>query len=61
MSHTDCGIAQAFKLASANPAKAVGLYDSVGSIEEGKTANLVVVDDMFNVDRVIFEGTVWKM
>ena len=60
MHHTNCGIAQAFRLASSNPAKAVGLYDEVGSIEPGKKANLVFTDDMFNVDRVMLEGRLWK-
>lgn len=60
MHHTDCGIAQAFRLASANPAKAIGMYGEVGSIEPGKKANLVFVDDMFNVDRVMLEGEFWK-
>ena len=56
MAHTNCGIAQAFLMASTNPAKAVGLYDELGSIDLGKRADLVFVDDMFNVKRVMLEG-----
>ncbi len=56
MTHTNCGIAQAFLMASTNPARAVGLYDERGSIEIGKVADLVLVDDRFNVENVILGG-----
>ena len=56
MQHTNCGIAQAFLMASRNPAKVLGMYDDIGSIEEGKRANLVFVDDIFNVRRVMLNG-----
>jgi len=56
MAHTGCGIAQAFLMAARNPADAVGLGDEVGTIEAGKRANLVFVDDMFHVNRVILNG-----
>ncbi len=55
MKHTSCGIAQAFLMAATNPAKAVGLTD-VGSVKVGKKANLVFVDDIFNVKKVMLEG-----
>ncbi len=56
MTHTNCGIAQAFLMASTNPAMAVGLYDERGSIEAGKKADLVFVDDRFNVKKVMLGG-----
>jgi len=56
MTHTNCGIAQAFLMASTNPAKAIGMYDEIGSIEEGKIADLVFVDDKFNVLQVMSNG-----
>ena len=56
MTHTNCGIAQAFLMASTNPAMAVGLYDERGSIEVGKKADLVFVDDRFNVKEVMLGG-----
>ena len=58
MTHTGCGIAEAFMMASTNPARAVGLYDEIGSIEVGKRADLVLVDDVFNVKKVILEGEI---
>jgi N-acetylglucosamine-6-phosphate deacetylase len=56
MTHTSCGIAQAFLMASTNPAMAVGLYGERGSIEVGKVADLVLVDDRFRVKKVILGG-----
>lgn len=56
MTNTNCGIAQAFLMASTNPARAIGMDDEIGSIEVGKKADLVFVDDKFNVQRVLLGG-----
>lgn len=56
MTHTNCGIAQAFIMASLTPAKAIGLDEEIGSIEVGKTADIVFVDDKFNVKQVMLGG-----
>lgn len=56
MSSTTAGITEAFLMASRNPAKLIGIDGSVGSIKTGKKANLVFVDHMFNVKKVIFNG-----
>ena len=58
MAHTNCGIAQAFVMASTNPARVVGMDDEIGSIEKGKIADLVFVDDRFNVKKVMQAGKV---
>ena len=58
MSHTNCGIAQCFVMASLNPAKVVGMDDEIGSIEVGKIADLVFVDDKFNVQQVMLGGEI---
>lgn len=42
--------------ASYNPAKRIGVEDRKGSIAEGKDADLVVVDDSFDVKYVIKNG-----
>lgn len=60
MAHTNCGIAQAFLMASRNPARAIGLDDEIGTIEPGKRANLVFVDDVFNVKSVMLGGKLWQ-
>jgi N-acetylglucosamine-6-phosphate deacetylase len=56
--HTNCGIAKAFIMASRNPARVIGLDDEIGTITVGKIADLVIVDDKFNVDKAILGGEV---
>ena len=58
MTHTNCGIAQVFLMASRNPARVIGMEDEIGTIAVGKKANLVFVDDAFHVDTVMLEGKV---
>lgn len=58
MANTNCGIAQAFCMASTNPARALGMDDEIGSIEVGKRADLVIVDDKFNIQKVILGGVI---
>ncbi len=60
MANTSCGITQAFRMASLNPARVIGLDDKIGSIEVGKNADLVFVDDKFNVKKVMQEGKICK-
>ena len=60
MAHTNCGIAQAFLMASRNPARVIGLEDEIGTIEVGKRADLVFVDDVFNVKHVMLGGKLWQ-
>ena len=55
MASTNCGIAQAFLMASTNPARALG-FDDIGSVEVGKKGNLVFVDDRFRVQKVMLRG-----
>lgn len=58
MRHTNCGIAQAFLMASRNPARAIGLGNELGTVDTGKIANLVFCDDMFHVKMVMLNGKV---
>ena len=58
MTHTNCGITQAFIMASLNPAKVIGMDDEIGSIEVGKKADLVFVDDKFNIQQVMLGGKI---
>ncbi|MFE2844635.1 N-acetylglucosamine-6-phosphate deacetylase [Streptomyces scopuliridis] len=41
---------------SANPARLLGVYDTVGSLEPGKDADLVVLDEEFSVKGVLHKG-----
>lgn len=49
-------VATAIRMASLTPAKILGLDKSLGSIEAGKLADLVLLDDDLNVKRVWLEG-----
>ena len=46
----------AVKAAAVNPARAIGIYSRVGSLEPGKRANLVLLDRDLQVREVIFRG-----
>ena len=59
MKHTGASIVDVFKVASYNPAKAVGLCDR-GEIAVGKRADLVLVDIKMNVKNVILGGKLVK-
>ena len=48
--------AEALYHATASPAKMLGIFESVGSLEVGKTANMLVLDNENNVREVIFKG-----
>ena len=54
--HTGCSIPDAFKMASRNPARVLGMDKEIGTIEVGKKANLVFLDEQFNVLQVMLEG-----
>ena len=56
MMHTGYGLCHVVKFATANPAKMTGIFDEVGSLEPGKKANIIIMDDMVNIKKVIFEG-----
>ena len=58
MTHTNSSIAQSFIMASTNPARLLGLDEEIGTVEAGKIADLVFVDDKFNVQKVILGGKV---
>ena len=46
----------AFKCAATNPARALGLDDKIGSILPGRDANVLLVDESFNVQKIFFHG-----
>jgi N-acetylglucosamine-6-phosphate deacetylase len=47
---------EALCCATASPAKMIGAYDKIGSIGTGKIANMLVLDEEYNVKEVIFQG-----
>lgn len=58
--HIGCSVREAFIMASRNPARAVGMGGEIGSIAVGKRADLVVVDEKFNVENVMLKGVFIK-
>ena len=58
MKHSGYGLCHAIRMASLNPAKLLGIDDKVGSIEQGKKANLILIDDTVRVKTVILEGDI---
>ena len=56
MAHTGCGLCQAIRMASLNPARLLGMDTEIGSLEVGKKANLILIDDMVRIEKMFFEG-----
>lgn len=46
------------EMSCSNPAKALGIYDSTGSIETGKCADLVILNDDFSVSKTFVDGRI---
>ena len=55
---TDCGLDIAIKTVTENPAKVLGIEDRKGSIEVGKDADLVLLDEDLSVQTTIVAGKV---
>ena len=56
MNFAGATLGDAIACATKNPAKMLGIYDKVGSIEVGKRANLLVLDKDVEILKVIYEG-----
>jgi N-acetylglucosamine-6-phosphate deacetylase len=54
--YTGASISEIVKMASENPAKAVRLFDRVGSLEVGKLANILLFDGDLSIRKVYLEG-----
>ena len=54
----DVPFTSAIDYATINPAKNLNLFDSIGSIEVGKKANLTILDGEFNVHLTIRDGNI---
>lgn len=56
IAHTGCGLCQAVRMASLNPARLLGMDGEIGSLEPGKRANLILIDDTVRVRTVFLNG-----
>ena len=59
MMHTGGSICDVFKYASLNPSKLLNLPE-LGQIRKGNLANLIIVDQWFNVKNTIIKGEILK-
>ena len=48
--------AEIAKIGSLNPARAVGLENKLGTIEEGKYADMLICDEDMNIEQIILRG-----
>lgn len=56
MTHTGYGLCHAIRMATINPARLLRIDDKVGSLEKGKKANIIIIDDMVRIKKVFLEG-----
>lgn len=56
MTHSGYGLCHAIRMASLTPAQVIGIDNKVGSLKKGKKANLIIIDDMVHIKKVILEG-----
>ncbi len=56
MNHTGIGLVDAFRIGARNPAKAIKMLDEIGTLEVGKRADVILVDESFNLKSVILGG-----
>jgi len=53
-----CSLEEAVQMATATPARALGIFDRVGSLDKGKYADIIGIDDKLNVRFVMVDGVV---
>ena len=52
----DVPLFEAVQMATANPARALGLEDQIGTLAAGLQADLVVLDDALEVEMTFVQG-----
>ncbi|EET60239.1 N-acetylglucosamine-6-phosphate deacetylase [Marvinbryantia formatexigens DSM 14469] len=57
---TGYSLEELLPLFTENPAKLIGVYDRKGSIADGKDADLVLLTENLDIDRVFLRGTAFK-
>ena len=51
-------LGQAVRSASTNPARAIGIQHDYGSLEPGKLANIILLDEDLNINTLILRGQI---
>ena len=57
MVHTGGSVCDSFRYASRNPARLLNMAE-LGEIKRGNIANLIIVDEWFNIKKTIFKGEI---
>lgn len=60
LSFTGLSLEEVIPMLTENPARLIGVYDSKGSIENGKDADLVLLDEENGIAGVVIGGVVFK-
>lgn len=58
--NTPANLAAVVELATKNPARKLGVYDKIGSLEIGKAADIVIFDEEINIKRAIVNGQILR-
>ncbi len=56
--HTSLPLYEIVAAASLNPANAIGLGESKGSLEAGKDADIIITDEKFDIKKTIIQGEI---
>lgn len=60
LAYTGCSLEEALPAFTENPARLIGVYDRKGSIEDGKDADLVILDDDLEIEQVFLRGNLFQ-
>ena len=58
--NTQASLTETVELVTKNPAKKLNLYDKIGSLEVGKSADFVIFDENFNIRKTIIDGKIFN-
>ncbi len=58
MKFSDIEFIDIIKMLTENPAKLLGLFDEMGSLEAGKQANFILMDDRLDIHKVFIDGEI---
>ena len=56
LNHTNLPVYEVFKMASLNPARAIHCDERLGSLEQGKDADIIIAEESMNIVRTIKKG-----
>ena len=58
MKFSDIEFIDIIKMLTENPAKLLGIFDEMGSLEAGKQANFILMDDHIDIHKVFIDGEI---